>query len=98
LRHPIKRYFTARKMAGEDEKQYATRLNQYAAEAGSVFTEDALISAFVDGLHPYASNTVRGQITPTMMFDEVQLLAEQASTASRALTSLARAPREWGTP
>jgi hypothetical protein len=31
----------------------------------------------VDGLHPYASNTVRGQVTPTMMFAEVQLLAEQ---------------------
>jgi hypothetical protein len=83
-------------MAGEDEKQYTTRLNQYAAEDGSVFTEDALTSAFVDGLHPYASNTVRGQVTPTMMFAEVQLLAEQAGTASRALTSLARVPPRMG--
>ena len=90
--------FTARQMVGEDEKQYATRLKQYAAEAGSVFTEDSLISAFVDGLHPYASNTVRGQVTPTMMFAEVQLLAEQAGTASRALTSLARAPPRVGHP
>ena len=90
--------FTARQMVGEDEKQYATRLNQYAAEAGSVFTEDSLISAFVDGLHPYASNNVRGQVTPTMMFAEVQLLAEQAGTASRALTSLSRAPPRVGHP
>jgi hypothetical protein len=60
--------FTARKMAGEDKKQYAVRLNQYAAEAGSVLTEDGLISAFVDDLHPYASNTVSGQVTSTMMF------------------------------
>ena len=74
--------FTARQSGDEDEKQFATRLNKYAAEAGSVFSEDALISAFVDGLLPYASNTIRGQVTPTMTFAEVQLLAEQAGTAS----------------
>jgi hypothetical protein len=86
--------FTAPRMAGEDEKQYTNRLNQYAAEAGSYFTEDAFIAAFVDGLRPYVRNTVRVQVTPTMMFAEVQLLAYQAGTASRALTSFASSPRE----
>jgi hypothetical protein len=35
--------FSVRLMAGEDEKQCATHLNRYAAEAGIAFTEDALI-------------------------------------------------------
>jgi hypothetical protein len=47
-------------------------------------------------MHPYASNTVRGEVTTTMVFAEVQLLAEQAGTASRALTSLARVPPRVG--
>jgi hypothetical protein len=63
-----------------------------------VFSEDALISAFVDGLQPYASNTVRGQATTTMTFAEVQLLAEQAGTTSRALTSLTKAYPSLGNP
>ena len=88
--------FNARKSVEEDEKQFAGRLTQYAAEAGSVFSEDALISAFVDGLQPYASNTVRGQVTTTMTFAEVQLLAEQAGTASRALNSLTKASPRLG--
>jgi hypothetical protein len=83
--------FTARQMPEEDEKLFAGRLNKYAAQAGSVFTEDALIAAYVDGLQPYASNTVRGQVTPTMTFAEVQILAEQAGNAGRALTSPTRA-------
>ena len=90
--------FTARQSVEEDEKQFASRLTQYAAEAGSVFSEDALISAFVDGLQPYASNTVRGQVTTTMTFAEVQLLAEQAGTASRALNSFAKASPRLGNP
>jgi hypothetical protein len=83
--------FIARQSVEEDEKQFASRLTQYAAEAGSVFSEDSLISAFVDGLQPYASNTVRGEVTTTMTFAEVQLLAEQGGTASRALPPLAKA-------
>jgi hypothetical protein len=85
------KFFTARQMPEEDEKLFAGQLNKYAAEAGSVFTEDALIAAYADGLQPYASNTVRGQVTPTMTFAEVQILAEQAGTAGRALTSPGRA-------
>jgi hypothetical protein len=83
--------FTATQFAEEDERAFAGRLSKHAAEAASVFTEDALISAFVDGLQPFASNTVRGQVTPTMTFAEVQLLAEQAGAAGRALASLSRA-------
>ena len=82
--------FTARQSGDEDEKQFATRLTKYAPEAGGVFTEDALISAYVDGLQTFASNMVRGQVTPTMTFAEVQLLAEQAGTASRALSASTR--------
>jgi hypothetical protein len=90
--------FTARIMAGEDKKQYSFRLNQYAADAGSVLTEYALIPAFVDDLHPYASNTVSGQVTPTMMFAEMHLLAEKAGIASPALTYLARDSPRVGKP
>jgi hypothetical protein len=90
--------FTARQYVEEDEKQFASRLTQYSAEAGSVFSEDALISAFVDGLQPYASNTVRGQVTTTMTCAEVQLLSEQTGTASRALTSLTNASPRLGNP
>jgi hypothetical protein len=90
--------FTARQSVEEDEKQFAGRLTQYAAEAESVFYEDALISAFVDGLQPYASNTVRGQVTTTMTFAEIQLVAEQTGTASRALTSLTKASPRLGNP
>jgi hypothetical protein len=50
-------------MPEEDKNTYANRLTRNAAEAGSVFTEYALISTFVDGLHPYAGNMVRGQVT-----------------------------------
>jgi hypothetical protein len=35
--------FSAKQMPEEDEKTYANRLTRNAAEAGSVFTEDALI-------------------------------------------------------
>jgi hypothetical protein len=79
------RVYTARQAHDEDEGQFASRLNRYAGDAGAVFTEDALITAFVDGLHPFASNLVRSQVLTTMTFAEVQLLAEQAGNASRAL-------------
>jgi len=42
---------TARQKSDEDEEQFAARLTRYAADAGSVFSEDALITAYVDGLH-----------------------------------------------
>jgi hypothetical protein len=53
-------------------------------EAGNVFTEDTLISVYLAGLHPYAANTVRGQVTPTMKFAAVRNLAIQAGAAGRA--------------
>jgi hypothetical protein len=90
--------FTARQTVDEDEQQFADRLDRYAAEAGSVFSEDALISAYVDGLLPYARNTVRGQMLPTMTFAEVQVLAEQAGHAGRALNSPAKASPRTGSP
>jgi hypothetical protein len=66
-------------------------MNRYKSEAGSVFSEDALISAYVDGLHSYASNMVRGQVTTTMKFAEVQSFAEQVGASRRALNSASRA-------
>ena len=83
--------FTARQLSEENETAFANRINRYAAEAGSVFSEDALISAYVDGLHSYASNMVRGQVTTIMTFAKVQILAEQVGAAGRALTSASRA-------
>jgi hypothetical protein len=82
--------FKARQSVEEDENQIASRLTKYVAGTESVFSKDSLISAFVDSLQPYASNMVRGQVTTTMKLAEVQLLSEQAGTASRALTSLAK--------
>jgi hypothetical protein len=77
--------YTALQAVDEDEEQFADRLNKYAGDAGSVFSEDSLIVAFVDGLHPFASNTILGQITTKMTFAEVQLLTEQAWNASREI-------------
>jgi hypothetical protein len=82
--------FKAKQLPDEDEKMFAGRLTKNAAEAGSVFTEDALISTFVDGLHEYAANMVRAQVTSKMTFAEVQIIAEQIGTAGRALTSPSR--------
>jgi hypothetical protein len=81
----FQRVLTSRQTLGEDEEQFASRLTRYAADAGSAFAEDALITAYVDGFLPFASNTVRGHVSATMTFAEVQLLAEQAVKASRAL-------------
>lgn len=82
--------FSAKQLPDEDEKTFANRLTRHAAEAGSVFSEDALISTFVDGLLPYAGNMVRGQVTPNMTFAEVQIHAEQVGAAGRAIISPAR--------
>jgi hypothetical protein len=90
------RVYTARQALDEDEEQFASRLTRYAGDAGSVFSEDALIAAFVDGLHPFASNTIRGQVNATMTFAEVQLLAEQAGNASRALEKNQKNPTRAG--
>jgi hypothetical protein len=87
---------TARQTVDEDETQFATRLNQYAADAGSVFSADALITAYLDGLLPYVSNTVRGHVTSKMTFAEVRLLAVQAGTAARSLNSLSKVTSRVG--
>jgi hypothetical protein len=73
-------------------------LDKFAAEAGSVFSEDALISAFVDGILPYAGNTVRGQVTPQMKFAEVQILAENVGGAGRSLIRPGRSQVRWSMP
>lgn len=91
------RVITARQKSDEDEEQFAARLTRYAADAGSVFSEDALITAYVDGLLPFASNTVRGHVSATMTFAEVQLLAEQAGKASRALAGVKTGTRSLNT-
>jgi hypothetical protein len=69
---------------------FAGSLTKYSAEAESVFTEDTLISTFVNGLHEYAANMVRAQVTSKMKFAEVQIIAEQIGTAGRSLKSLSR--------
>jgi hypothetical protein len=79
------RVITAKQKVDEYEQQFASLLTLYAADAGSVFSEDALITAYVDGLLSFASNTVRGHVSATMTFAEVQILAEQAGKASSAL-------------
>jgi hypothetical protein len=78
---------TASQAPGETEDAFASRLRRNATEAGNVFTEDTLISVYLAGLHPYAANTVRGQVTPTMKFAAVRNLAIQAGTAGRARAS-----------
>ena len=55
--------FKAKKLPDEDEKMFAGCLTRNSAEPGSVFTEDAPISTFVDGLHEYAANMVRALVT-----------------------------------
>jgi hypothetical protein len=92
------RVSTAKQLPEEDEKSFANRLDKYAAEAGSVFSEDALISSFVDGLLPYAGNTVRGQVTPQMTFAEVQILAENVGAAGRSLMTPGRSQIRWSMP
>jgi hypothetical protein len=81
---------SAKQLPDEDEKTFSNRLTRHAAEAGSFFTEDALISTFVDGLLLYAGNMVRGQVTPKMTFAEVQIHAEQVVSAGRAILLSAR--------
>jgi hypothetical protein len=48
-----RRAITARKNLDEDEEQLAIRLTQFAADAGSVFSEESLITAYVDGFLPF---------------------------------------------
>jgi hypothetical protein len=79
------RVYAARQAVDEDDEQFANRLTKYGGDAGSVFSEDSLIAAFVDGLHPFASNTIRGQMTTKMTFADVQLLSDQAGNAFRAI-------------
>jgi hypothetical protein len=86
----FQKVFKAKQLLDEDEKMFAGHPNKNAAEAGSVFTEDTLISTLVDGLHKYAANMVRAQVTSKMTFAEVQIISEQIGTAGRALTSPSR--------
>jgi hypothetical protein len=96
--YTCQRVSTAKQLPEEDEKSFANRLDKYAAEGGSVFSEDALISSFVDGLLPYAGNTVRGQVTPQMTFAEVQILAENVGAAGRSLMTPGRYQIRWSMP
>jgi hypothetical protein len=79
-----KAVLTATQAPGENEDSFANRLRRNAAEAGNVFTEDTLISVYISGLHPYAANTVRGQVNPSTNFAAVRNLAIQAGAAGRA--------------
>ena len=79
-----KAVLTASQAPGENEDVFASRLRRHAAEAGNVFTEDTLISVYIAGLHPYAANTVRGQVNPSTNFAAVRNLAIQAGAAGRA--------------
>jgi hypothetical protein len=65
-------FASAKQLPEEDENTYDNRLTRNAAEAVSVFTDDALIATFVDGLHPYAGNIVRGKVRIMITFAEVQ--------------------------
>ena len=71
----------SKQLPEQTETVFANRINRFEAEAESVFSEDALISAYVDGLQSYASNMVRSQVTPTMTFVEAQNLAVQVGVA-----------------
>jgi predicted Ser/Thr protein kinase len=82
------RVITAKQKLDEEEEQFASRLTRYSADAGSVFSEEAIITAYVDGFLPFARNTVRGYVSATMTFAEVQLLTQQAGEASRALVGV----------
>jgi hypothetical protein len=45
----FQKIFSAKQLQVEDEKTFANRLTRHATAAGSGFTEDALISRFLDG-------------------------------------------------
>jgi hypothetical protein len=90
--------FTAKQSVDKDEKSFAGRLNELAAEALSVLKEDSLISAYVDGLLPFTSNMVRSQITTTMTFAEVQILSEQVGEAGKSLSAMSRATMKVNIP
>jgi hypothetical protein len=40
--------FTAKQLSEENKTAFANRIKRYPAEAGSLFSEDALTSAYVD--------------------------------------------------
>jgi hypothetical protein len=67
-------YFQIRLRHYKDKDQFATRLIKYAADAGSVFTEQALITAFLDGILPFAGNIIRGHVTKGMKFTDVRIM------------------------
>jgi hypothetical protein len=69
------RFLTAKQQAGEGEDEFATRLRRYAAEAGNVYKEDALVSRYLAGLAPYTANTIRGHISPRIRLKKGKNLA-----------------------
>ena len=77
------KFLTAKQQAGEGEDAFATRLRRYAAEAGNVYKEDALVSRYLAGLASYTANTIRGHVSPRMRFTQVKNLAVQAGIAGR---------------
>jgi hypothetical protein len=77
------KFLTAKQQAGEGEDAFVARLRCYAAEAGNVYKEDALVSRYLAGLAPYTANTIRGYVSPHMRFTQVKNLAVQAGMAGR---------------
>jgi hypothetical protein len=57
------RFLTGKKQAGEGEDAFATRLRRYAAWAGNLYKEDALVSRYLAGLASYTANTIRGHVS-----------------------------------
>ena len=79
------RVMTAKQTSEEDEEQFATRVLKYSADAGNVFSENTLITVYLDGLLPFAANIVGAQVTKDMTFTQVQNLAVRAGRAARTL-------------
>jgi hypothetical protein len=76
-------FLTANKQAGEGEDAFATRLRRYAADAGNVYKEDAIVSRYLAGLAPYTANTIRGHVSPRMRFTQFKNLSIQAGLSGR---------------
>jgi hypothetical protein len=77
------KFLTAKQQAGEGEDEFVTRLRRYAAEAGNVYKEDALVSRYLAGLASYTANTICGHVSPRMRFTQVKNLSVQAGIAGR---------------
>jgi hypothetical protein len=87
----VKNFQTSGQLPTGTEEAFATRLERYSAEGGNLFSEDATVSVYVAGLHCFAANLFRGQMSPSMNFAQVRNLKIQAGKAGRSRSSL-RAP------